>query len=126
MLHLPVGALQSVRARTTGTRRAWERFVAIRVPAGDAIAMEPLVFPDAILLIDRHYNALSQYRPNRPNLYVLPYRSHLTLRYVEFTSNRLVLRPLNIAFPVELIEVDPGEQPSDLVTGRVVLILNAL
>jgi len=126
MLHLPVGALQSVRARTTGTRRAWERFVAVRIPAADAIAMEPLVLPDATALIDRHYNSLSQYRPNRPNLYVLPYRSHLTLRYVEFTANRLVLRPHNLAFPIDLIEVEPGESPTDLITGRVVLILNAL
>lgn len=126
MLHLPSGALQKVRARTSGTRRAWERFVAVQIPAGDAIAMEPLVFPDAIALIDRHYNSLTTYRPNRPNLYVLPNRSRLTLRYVEYLSNRLVLRPHNITFPVDLIEVVPGESPTDLITGRVVLILNEL
>jgi hypothetical protein len=46
------------------------------------------------------------------------------LRYVDFLSNRLVLRPHNIAFPVDLIEVDPGEAPSDLIMGRICLILN--
>jgi len=34
--------------------------------------------------------------------------------------------PHNIAFPVELIEVDPSESPSDLIAGRIALILNEL
>ena len=126
LLHLPTGALATVRARTSGTRRAWERFVAIQVSAGDALAMEPLVLPEAIALIDRHYNSLTQYRPNRPNLYALRHGAHLTVRYVEFIANRLVLRPHNIAFPVDLMAVEPGESPNDLITGRVVLILNDL
>ena len=50
--------------------------------------------------------------------------SHLTLRYVDFVANRLVLRPRNIAFPVDLIEVDSGVPPSELITGRIALILN--
>jgi hypothetical protein len=64
------------------------------------------------------------YRPNRPNVYAVRHGSHLTLRYVDFVSNRLVLRPLNIAFPVDLIETDPGETVGDLLAGRVALILN--
>jgi len=36
------------------------------------------------------------------------------------------LRPHNIAYPVELIEVDADESPGDLLAGRVVLILNEL
>ena len=50
--------------------------------------------------------------------------SHLMLRYVEFVANRLVLRPHNIAFPVDLIEVELGEPPSALIVGRIALILN--
>jgi hypothetical protein len=46
------------------------------------------------------------------------------LRYVDFIAGRLVLRPHNIAFPVDLIEVDPSESPSDLIAGRIALILN--
>jgi len=45
MLHLPRGLLESVRHRAPAARRAWERFVAVRVPAADALAMEPLVMP---------------------------------------------------------------------------------
>jgi hypothetical protein len=126
MLHLPAAALQSVRTRASNSRRAWQRFVAVRVPSAEATPMEPLVLPEAIALIDRHYNSLLAYRPNRPNVYAVRLGSRLALRYVDFLSNRLVLRPHNIAFPVDLIEVDPGELPNDLVAGRIALILNEL
>jgi hypothetical protein len=126
LLHLPATALQSVRARASSTRRTWERFVAVRVPSSDALPMDPLVLPEAIALIDRHYNSLVPYRPNRQNLYAVRQGSHLVLRYVQFHSSRLILRPLNNAFPVHLIEVDPGEAPSELLVGRIALILNEL
>jgi hypothetical protein len=126
MLHLPAGQLQSARARASHSRRTWQRFVAVSIPAVDALAMDPLVLPDALVLVDRHYNSLMPYRPNRPNLYAVRNGSHLTLRYVDFILNRLVLRPHNIAFPVDLLEVAPGESPGDLIAGRVALILNEL
>ena len=126
MLHLPAGVLRTIRTRVSNPRRAWQRFVAVRIPAPDALPMEPLVLPEAIVLLDRHYNSLTPYRPNRPNLYAVRHGAHLTLRYVDFLSNRLVLRPHNIAFPVDLIEVDPGESPGDLLAGRIALILNEL
>jgi transcriptional regulator with XRE-family HTH domain len=126
VLHLPAGALRSLRARVSHSRRAWQRFVAVRISTADALAMEPLVLPDAIALIDRHYNSLIPYRPSRSNLYAVRHGSHLTLRYVDFLLNRLVLRPHNIVFPVDLIEIQAGESPGDLLAGRVVLILNEL
>jgi len=94
------------------------------VPAADAAPMEPLVLPEALALLDRHYTMLAPYRPNRPNLYAVRHGAHLTLRYVDYVASRLVLRPHNIAFPVELIEVEPGDSPSTLIVGRVALILN--
>jgi len=124
MLHLPGTALRGVRARASNNRRAWERFVAVRIPAGDAPPMEPVLQPDAVALIDRHYNSLFPYRPNRPNLYAVRQGANLTVRYASFVSSRLVLRPENSAYPVELIEVDPGDTPNDLLAGRVVLVLN--
>lgn len=127
ILHLPSTSLRSVRARpSTRARRTWQRFVAIRVPPADARPMEPLVLSEAIALIDRHYTSLVPYRPHRQNLYAVRVGSQLTLRYVEFLSSRLVLRPHNQRFPVHLIEVDPGESPNDLLVGRVVLVLNEL
>ncbi len=124
MLHLPPKALQTVRPRASNVRRPWQRFVAVRISAAEALPMEPLVLPEAIALIDRHYNVLLPYRPSRPNLYAVRYGSHLRLRYVEFQSGRLILRPHNIAFPLELIEVGPEEPRGDWLTGRIALILN--
>ncbi|MGD0911384.1 MAG: hypothetical protein ABR928_05780, partial [Terracidiphilus sp.] len=68
--------------------------------------------------------SLVAYRPSRLNIYAVKQHAHLALRYVDFTANRLVLRPHSAAFPVELLEVAPGESPSDLLVGRVALILN--
>jgi len=124
MLELPHGLLESLRARVSNHRRAWQRFVAVRVPGEDAPAMDPLILPEAIVLLDRHYNSLMPYRPNRPNLYAVRVGPRLLVRYVDYVTNRLVLRPNNLAFPVDLIEVEPGQPPSELLMGRVALILN--
>lgn len=126
MLYLPSGVLASIRSRSSNTHRAWQRFVAVRISAIDAPPMEPLVLPDATVLIDRHYNSFTPYRPYRPNLYAVRHDSHLKLRYVELELNRLVLRPLNIAYPVELIDADQWESPSEPLVGRVALIINDL
>jgi len=126
ILHVPGTLLQSTRPRVTHSQQGWRRFVAVRIPAEDAVAMDPLVLPDAIVVIDRHYNSLMPYRANRPNIYAVKLDAHLILRYVESIRRRLVLRPHNIASPVNLIEVDPDGTPSDMVTGRVVLIVNEM
>jgi transcriptional regulator with XRE-family HTH domain len=124
MLELPAGAVSSFHARVSVQRKAWQRFVAIHLRPEDAAPMEPLLLPEAIALIDRHYISLAAYRPDRPNLYAVRRGAHLILRYVDFTANRLVLRPHNLAFPVELIEIDPGESPGDLIAGRIALVVN--
>ena len=124
MLHLPAKVIASIHARASNPRRAWQRFVAVRIAAADALAMEPLLLPEAIVLLDRHYISLAQYRPNRANLYAVRNGAHLTLRYVDFQAARLVLRPHNLAFPVNVLEMDPGESPNDLIAGRIALIFN--
>jgi hypothetical protein len=126
MLHLPAGVLESIRARPSVAHRAWERFVAVRVHAADAPPMEPLVLPEAIVLIDRHYNSLAPCHPNRPNLYAVRHGAQLKLRYVDLQLNRLVLRPLNFAHPVELIDADQWESPTDPLVGRVAVIVNEM
>lgn len=126
MLQLQAGVLQSLQTRASNARRAWQRFVAVRIPASDAQAMDPLVLPEAVVLIDRHYNAIASCRPNRPNLYAVRKGAHLTLRYADFLSNRLILRPHNRDFAVELVEIDPDETPADLLAGRIALIINEL
>ena len=126
MLQLPYGLLKAQRTRVSQHRRTWERFVAVSIPSADSLPMEPIVLPDAIVLLDRHYNSLMAYRSNRPNLYAVRHGTRLAVRYVDFLLNRLVLRPYNPMFPVDLVEVAIGESPNDLIAGRVVLIVNEL
>jgi hypothetical protein len=126
LLRLPAAVLESAHTRASSTRRGWERFVAVRMPTADAPPMDPLMVPEAIALIDRHYISLLPYRPDRANLYAVRQGAHLTIRYVDFLAGRLVLRPYNFAFPVALIDVDPEESPNELLVGRIALILNEL
>jgi hypothetical protein len=124
-LQLPSGVLRELRARTTSARRnTWERYVAVRISSDDAEAMHPLVLPDALAVIDRHYNSLVRHHPDRPNLYAILNGTRLMLRYCDFLSSRLVLRPLNNAHAVDLIEIGPESSPSELIAGRVALIIN--
>jgi hypothetical protein len=88
--------------------------------------MDPLLLPEAITLIDRHYNSLLPYRPNRANLYAVGDGAHLRFRYVDFLASRLVLRPHNLGFPVSLIDVGPEESPNELLVGRIAMILSEL
>jgi len=104
-------------------RKKWDRFVAISVSSDDASAMDPLVSPNAIVVIDRHYISLFAYRPGRNNIYAVRNGSRLSLRYADFLANRLVLRPHNLAFPIDLLEMTPGDSPRDLIAGRIALII---
>ncbi len=124
LLHLPEELLRGARSRSGPNRKTWLRFVAIQLAAADATAMVPLVFPNAVLLLDRHYNSLAPYRVDRPNLYAVRYETRLVVRFADFQSNRLVLRPHNRDAPVELIEFAEDESPGDHIAGRVVLVLN--
>ena len=126
LLQLPSVILQSFQPRASNPRRAWQRFVAVRVPSAESLPMDPLLMSDSIVLIDRHYISLQPNRSNRPNVYAVRHGAHLTFRYIDQQLNRLVLRPHNLAFPIELIAIAPGESLGDLLVGRVALILNEL
>ena len=124
VLRVPGGILPALHPKVSARRKTWERFVAVRIVELEAPPMAPLILPNAIALLDRHYNSLSPVRADRPNLYAVRQGNRLILRYVELRANQLVLRPLNVAFPVELMELEPGAQPGALLTGRVALVVN--
>lgn len=126
MLQVPRGALELVPSKVVPSRRAWERFVAIRIDWKDAGAMEPLVYANAIAIVDRHYNTLNSYRPPRPNLYAVRYGGRVLLRYAEYGEMRLAFRALDIFTPLELVEVEPERSPGEFIAGRVALILNVV
>lgn len=124
MLHLPAGVLHNLVPRASKPRRAWQRFVAARVSRAEAHGMDPLVRPHVIVLIDRHYNSLEPYRQDQPNIFAVRNGSRVMLLYVDFASNRVVLRPYNRALPVELVQLEFHESPSDLIAGRIAFIMN--
>lgn len=124
LIHVPERLLRLARAQPSVRQKAWQRFVAIRVAPDDSQAMFPALLPDAIVLLDRHYNSLTPYQPGRPTLYAIRYHNHLRLRYVEVSVHQLVLRPNNFASPVELIEFDADQSPREFLAGRVVMVMN--
>ena len=124
MIQMPAGLLEKLRARVSPLRKSWERFVAVRVSAQEAQPMEPLILPDAIVLLDRHYDSLVGYRANRPSLFAVNHNGKLVLRYVDFLTGRLVLRPYNHAYPVDLLDVREDDSPRRLIAGRAALVLN--
>lgn len=126
MLQLPPGVLHSLKSRTASSRRSWQRLVAIRVPRTDALPMDPVMLPDSLAVIDRHYNSLIPYHAGRPNLYAVRDGARLTLRYADFVSMRLILRPLSQFAPIDLLEIGPDSSPGDLIAGRVALVINEL
>lgn len=126
ILHLPDDVLHSFQKRANNRRLAWQRFVAVRVEAEDALPMEPFVMPGATALIDRHYTSLKPYRPNRPSLFAVKDGAHLRLRFVEYIRGQIVLRPNNVAFAADLLLANPDGSTGDLIAGRVALVLNEL
>jgi hypothetical protein len=123
-VQVPSGWLVSFPARRAVSRRSWERFVAVRVSAAQALPMDPVLRIGSIVVLDRHYNSLAAWRPPNPNLYGVRAGTQMLFRHVIFESNRLVLRPRALEYPIEVIELDPEDSPSDLLVGRVCLCIS--
>ncbi|HEY0794614.1 MAG TPA: hypothetical protein VGD64_02425 [Acidisarcina sp.] len=125
LLKVPLipGTLDHLPRRTSSSRRDWDRFVAIRVTAAQALEMEPILRPHAILLIDRHYVSLTGIGGDTPSLYAVNGAGGFAIRYVTMKSNRLILRCYSHARQVTLLEPPPGRPASDLIVGRVCKIL---
>lgn len=120
----PAAALHSLRPHSAARRHVWQRFVAVRIQPPDTLPMEPLILPDALVVIDRHYNTHLAYTAARHTLYAIRYGAHLKIRYLGLSKDMLILRPHSLAEPVELVEIEPGASPTDLIVGRVVLVIN--
>ncbi len=126
--HIPVSAtlLCETRPRSSQNQAHWQRFLAIRADARQAAAMDPLVLAGSVLILDRHYTSLAHYRSHQPNLYAVRCGNALQLGFAGFDDGRLILRPNCTAHPVQLIPVRPDQSPSDLIIGRICLVLNEL
>ena len=125
---VPIAATRLAENRARPSRRSsgWQRFVALRLDAQQAAAMEPTLASGMIVVIDRHYNSLAPYRAHEPTLFAMRHGGGVLLRYVEFDDNRLVLRPSAVDCAVQLIAIAQNEAPSDYVAGRVCLLIHEL
>ena len=126
MIQLPGGILDQLRPRRAIIRRDWLRFLAVRVSASQAAAMAPLIAPQAIVVIDRHYNSLVPHDPPHPTLYAVNVNGSLSFRYVRFDSDRLILRPFSLDHPVEIVALPPNQSPSSIIVGRVCVCISEL
>jgi transcriptional regulator with XRE-family HTH domain len=125
-LHLPTGWWTGLPVRRSVSRRSWERFVAVRITATQALPMDPVLRVGSVVVLDRHYNSLATLRPPAPNLYAIREGNQLLFRHVVFDSARLILRPRALEYPVEVIELAPQETPADLLIGRVCLCISEI
>ena len=125
-IQVSASRLQGNRARPSAKRSHWQRFVAIRVDAQQAAAMEPVLTPDTIAVLDRHYNSLAPYRSHQPTLYAVRSGGALLLRFVDFDEGRIILRPYARSFPVQLLTVAGDDAPGDYIVGRICILLAEL
>jgi transcriptional regulator with XRE-family HTH domain len=102
-------------------RGHWQRFVGIRVDAQQAAGMDPLIAEGSILMLDRHCDRV---RPSQRNLFAVRSGAGLVVRCVEFSGRRLVLRPLSLGQPVEILALRPRETAAEYLIGRVCLAVS--
>jgi transcriptional regulator with XRE-family HTH domain len=124
MLAFSGEALKGVEARCASARKQWDRYVAVRIGAEDARAMEPVLELDGVVVLDRHYTSFHPYRAGRANLYGARVGVGMVLRYAQYDADRVVLRALRGRVKAEVLEPGLGETGSDLLVGRVVVIEN--
>jgi len=124
LLPFPGGAVNGLEARCSNVRRQWDRFVAVRIGAEDARAMEPVVQAEALVVLDRHYTSFHPYQEGGVNLYGARLGPHLVVRYAQFQEERVVLRAHQARVKAEVLEPGMRETANDLLVGRVVLVVN--
>jgi transcriptional regulator with XRE-family HTH domain len=126
LIRLPAGILEQLRPRRAVIRPNWQRFVAVRVSATQAVPMSPVLTSNAIVVLDRHYNSLAAYLPPKPSVYAINFSNELSFRYVSFEADHLILRPHALEHPVELLSLGTAESPSSYIVGRVCLCISEL
>ena len=142
VIAFPAESLSGLLVRCSPARRQWERFVAVRIGPEEALGMEPLILSDALVVIDRHYTSFQPYRESPEALSANPSAnpaaslyaaiSHtrnadrLVIRYAQFEAGRVILRRHRPGFPAEVLQIPANRSATDLITGRIALILNTL
>ena len=129
MLPFPAEVVMGLEQRCGNRRLQWDRYVGVRITADEARGMEPVVLPDAVVVVDRHYTSFRPYREGVATLYAA--RSgiegaRLLVRYAQFQAGRAVLRAFQGQMKAEMLQPGAGEGESDLLVGRVVAVINVV
>jgi SOS-response transcriptional repressor LexA len=111
--------LDHFRSSSSHGRSQWERFVLVRVDAGDGLAMSPRLVPGATVLIDRHCASLAPYRGKAANMYLVLCDGICSIRYLELRGRQIALRPENPAYPVQLKTMNSKKSIADYIVGRI-------
>jgi len=125
---VPISAsrLHDNRSRPSAKHAHWQRFLAIRVDALQSAAMQPLLSPGAIAILDRHYNSLAPYRTHQPTIYAVRSGTTLILRLVDLDEGHLILRPSSQDFPIQLLSLSNNKTPADYIIGRICFLVSEL
>jgi len=91
----------------------------VRADPGSVRAMTPRLAPGAVLLLDRHFDSLRPYHHGMPNIYAVRSGEQCAIRYVAAAAGRIILRPHNDQWPVELVEIGIGRGLAEYIVGRV-------
>ena len=108
--------LKKLRPKVHTPRPHWLRFVALRVSAEDGRAMAPRLAHGAVVVIDRHSNAVDQ----GPSMYLVEFRGKVALRYVERVGKELVLRAERVEHPLLKLESESA------IVGRVCWVIEEM
>lgn len=119
LVHFKKSFLRRMRSDMASERSGWQRFVLMKVGKECGSAMRPRLAAGAMLLIDRHYNSLRNYRRAEPNLYVVKKGAGWPVRYAELQGGQLTLRPENQQSALAFVQPGRGETFADYVVGRV-------
>lgn len=125
-LQVTSSRLEDNRSRPNPRYSHWQRFLAVRADAEQAAAMDPVLQPGSLVVIDRHYNSLAPYRAQQPTLYAVRTGTALLFRYLGCDEGALILRPRSLSYPVQLLPLGAHEAPADYIIGRVCMIVSEL
>ncbi len=125
-LHLAASRLEGGPSRASTRRADWQRFLAIRVDTEQAAAMAPLLTRGTLVVLDRHYISLAPFRAAQPNLYAVRSGSTLLLRFVDLDGSNLILRPLSLEHPIQVLPLVAPFSLADFLVGRICLQLSDL
>jgi transcriptional regulator with XRE-family HTH domain len=126
MLNIPVHLLDYESDQCLPARRAWTRFVAIRISPVDAVPMDPVIRPNAIVIIDRHNTSPPNQQDLHPAVFAISRGARLVLRHVVHSRGRLILRPSSLTHKLEMFDIEADVPLSRLIVGRAVYTLNHL